>query len=256
MSTAQAAVYKGSQPRVLLNLGWLAFGVAVAAAGFVTATGPGFRLGLWGYNACYKMMIFAAYTGLVAAAFAAGLVPFVLLRERYKAVISIVLAIVVGLTAAAVPWKMSQTMHAAQGITDVSTDTVTPPPFIAVLKLHSTASRDSAAYPGEAVANVQRQAFPDIQPVRVSLPPIEAFALAHGVAVGLGWRVVSANGVDGVIEAYDPSPWYGLTDDIVIRVRPEGSGARIDIRSRARNDGQDFGKNGARVRAFLRALRG
>jgi uncharacterized protein (DUF1499 family) len=56
-------------------------------------------------------------------------------------------------------------------------------------------------------------------------------------------------------EARDRSRWFGFTDDIVIRVAATDSGSRIDLRSSLRLGRSDFGVNGARIRAYLWALR-
>ena len=50
------------------------------------------------------------------------------------------------------------------------------------------------------------------------------------------------------------STWFGFKDDIVVRVRPEGAGSRVDVRSMSRVGLSDLGANAARVRAFLARL--
>jgi glucuronate isomerase len=45
-------------------------------------------------------------------------------------------------------------------------------------------------------------------------------------------------------------------DDVVVRVRPDGNGSRIDVRSVSRVGGSDVGANAARIRSYLRRLRG
>jgi uncharacterized protein (DUF1499 family) len=59
----------------------------------------------------------------------------------------------------------------------------------------------------------------------------------------------------GIIEATDSTFWYGFTDDIVIRVRAEGTGARVDVRSVSRVGRSDLGANAARMRPYLASLR-
>jgi len=72
----------------------------------------------------------------------------------------------------------------------------------------------------------------------------------------MGWEVVARAPADGRIEAVDTSEWFGLIDDIVIRIRPEGSsGSRVDIRSKSRIGQSDFGANARRIRAFIERLR-
>ena len=70
------------------------------------------------------------------------------------------------------------------------------------------------------------------------------------------WRVVDARAPlagrrDGRIEAVARTAIMGFRDDVVIRIRPDPDGARIDIRSTSRYGRHDFGTNAARVRLAL-----
>jgi uncharacterized protein (DUF1499 family) len=72
----------------------------------------------------------------------------------------------------------------------------------------------------------------------------------------MGWHVVSFDPKTLRIEATESSFWFGLTDDIVIRVKPAGKlGARLDIRSKSRVGENDMGGNAARIRAFVKKLK-
>lgn len=70
----------------------------------------------------------------------------------------------------------------------------------------------------------------------------------------MGLTIVAAAPGEGRIEAIAETRWFGLKDDVVIRVMAEGSGARVDIRSKARLGRSDRGMNAWRVREFLRRL--
>ena len=59
-----------------------------------------------------------------------------------------------------------------------------------------------------------------------------------------GWR----------IEATYTSTWYGFIDDFVVRLTPEGSMTRVDVRSKSRVGLSDLGANAKRVRAFMEKL--
>ena len=59
---------------------------------------------------------------------------------------------------------------------------------------------------------------------------------------------------DGRIEATDTTRFFGFKDDVVVRVKPEGAGSRVDVRSLSRVGKSDVGKNASRIRAYLRAL--
>src|SRR2546421_3562389 len=47
------------------------------------------------------------------------------------------------------------------------------------------------------------------------------------------------------------SDLMGFRDDIVVRVRADGEGARVDVRSSSRYGSFDFGANAARVRSLV-----
>lgn len=139
----------------------------------------------------------------------------------------------------------------APPIHDISTDTVNPPQFVAARSLRS-AGENSTAYAGARVAALQRQAYPDIRPLHSSLAPAAALAAAVRTAHSLGWRIVTMDPTAGRIEATASTPVIGFTDDIVIRIQPDPSGSRVDIRSASRVGVGDFGANAARIRLFLR----
>ena len=67
---------------------------------------------------------------------------------------------------------------------------------------------------------------------------------------------MAAAPAEGRIEATDTTRWFGFKDDIVIRVRPEGAGSRVDVRSVSRVGRGDVGTNARRIRDFLKALAG
>jgi uncharacterized protein (DUF1499 family) len=69
-----------------------------------------------------------------------------------------------------------------------------------------------------------------------------------------GWEIVAAVPAEGRIEATDTTRFFGFKDDIVIRVKAEGAGSRVDVRSLSRVGKSDVGKNASRIRAYLIAL--
>lgn len=142
----------------------------------------------------------------------------------------------------------------APPIHDISTDLVHPPAFVAARKLRR-AGENSPDYEGEKIAAIQRRAYPDIRPLTSPLTPVQAFARAAVTARRLGWRLVDENPADGRLEATDSTRIFHFTDDIVIRIRPRGTGSRIDVRSASRVGVGDFGANAGRIRHFLHAFR-
>ena len=137
-------------------------------------------------------------------------------------------------------------------IHDITTDTVDPPQFMAVVSLNTPGR---TIYEGEEIASQQRAAYPDLAPVRLALPIGQAFDHALATVHAMGWELVEANAESGHIEATDTTFWFRFKDDVAIRIRrPEGSGSRIDIRSLSRVGGGDAGTNAKRIRAYMTRL--
>jgi uncharacterized protein (DUF1499 family) len=67
----------------------------------------------------------------------------------------------------------------------------------------------------------------------------------------MGWELVASDSAAGRIEATATTPWFGFKDDVVVRVRPDGSGSRIDVRSVSRVGKSDVGANAKRIRTYL-----
>ena len=155
----------------------------------------------------------------------------------------------------AIPAFIAVNLSSTPTMNDVSTDLSDRLEFDPEV----TAKRTSAE-PGEEQRahfdTLQRQSYPDLAPIAVALPPDQAFAQAKKAAESLpGWQVTSADAATGRIEATDTSRIFHFVDDVVIRVRPDGAGSRIDIRSRSRDGLGDMGVNAKRVRGYTEAVK-
>src|SRR5256885_4835405 len=102
---------------------------------------------------------------------------------------------------------------------------------------------NTAAYGGPEIAELQRKAYPDIQPLIVPMPTQVAFVRARDAAEGMGWQVVAADASAGRLEATATTFWFGFKDDVVVRIVPQGTGSRIDGRSGSRVGGSDLRTN-------------
>ncbi len=132
-------------------------------------------------------------------------------------------------------------------INDITTDPDDPPAFSAVTVRSDPAGRDMR-YPPEFV-ELARAAYPDLATLRSALPPAAAMTRARASARSLGWEVTYV-GPDG-LDATHQTRIFRFVDDITIRVRPDGGGSLIDVRSKSRDGRGDLGANAARIRAFL-----
>jgi uncharacterized protein (DUF1499 family) len=223
--------------------------LAVVALALLVLAGPGTRLGWWDFGTGFVMLRWAAYLGIAAAV--VGLV--MLLRRPPTGRVGLVLALLAGLAAALVPWGWLRTAKRVPPIHDITTDTEHPPEFVAVLPLRAGAP-NQAAYGGAEVAAAQHQAYPDVQPVTVNAPPAATFDRALAAARAMGWEIVAADTAAGRIEATATTRWFGFKDDVVVRITPEGSGSRMDVRSVSRVGRSDVGTNARRIREFVKRM--
>jgi uncharacterized protein (DUF1499 family) len=138
-------------------------------------------------------------------------------------------------------------------IHDISTD-LTQPPMFSITNSLRTAEENSLEYEGEAIAEQQRAAFPDIQSYYSDLSPSDAHNRALSTIEALGWSLIVDDQSTGNIEAFQQSVVFGFIDDVVIRIKASEAGSQIDLRSVSRVGLGDLGANAERIQAFLRAF--
>ncbi len=141
-------------------------------------------------------------------------------------------------------------------INDVSTDTDDPPAFSR--SRVALDARDGRTPPDVSPEKRewQREAYVQIAPLSLDIPPEDAFPLVRKAAENLGWQIIEAvppGGRTGVgrLEAVDRTLVLKIPNDITVRIRPRVDGTRIDIRSASRMGHHDLGANATRIRAFL-----
>jgi len=232
---------------------WGAVSTAVGAAA-MAASGTGYRLSVWGLGAAFRLLAAGAAIAVVGGIVALIALLSPTLRRQARtlpiAAATMVAAVITGGTF--VSWLM--TAQRVPGIHDITTDTGDPPTFEA-LRAARLAAPNGLDYGGSAIAAKQRAAYPDVVPTVLPVPPIDAFRRALMVARSLGWEIADADSANGRIEATATTPWFGFRDDVAIRLRPEGNGTRVDMRSVSRLGGSDVGTNAARIRQFMKRLR-
>jgi uncharacterized protein (DUF1499 family) len=225
-------------------------GIAAAAA---VLSGIGSRWGWWYFGTGITILIAAAGVGLVSAVVDAVSV-VIFHGPRAKHVVLVALGgVILGLLATGIPAYWIRTAYEMPAIHDITTDTNNPPSFSAILPLRRNAA-DPAVYGGPAVAALQRAAYPDIRPLILPMTPRQAFPQALKEARRMGWAIVAADPAHGRIEATATTFWFGFKDDIVVRIRPDGFGSRVDVRSVSRVGRSDLGTNARRIRSYLYAL--
>jgi uncharacterized protein (DUF1499 family) len=219
--------------------------LAVAALAFIGAIVLlviGAPRGMFGYRTAFDTLRNLAYVGIGGALLAA--VTSVIARRGARA-----LAAAATLMFAVPVLTMAlneATPPPGEFINDITTDLEDPPAFSAVIPLREPGS-NPIEYGGAEVAAIQRIAHPEVQPIMTDLPPAAAFQRAFETAESLGWEIVAGDPRTGIIEAVDTTRFFRFKDDIVIRIRPNGAGSRVDLRSRSRVGRSDLGKNAARI---------
>ncbi|MDQ3287533.1 MAG: DUF1499 domain-containing protein [Pseudomonadota bacterium] len=231
----------------------LALLLSLAATILLLMAGPGVRAGWWEFSTGFQILKWAAFTGIAGALVA--LIMVAIPRVRRSGLPSLMFALVLGLAVAYVPWQGLRQARSVPPIHDITTDTETPPEFVAVLPLRADAP-NSTSYAGSEVAEAQLEAYPDIRPYIMSAPAPIAFEQALEAAREMGWEIVAADPVAGRIEATDTTFWFGFKDDVVVRVSQEVEGTRIDVRSVSRVGKSDVGANAERIREYLDHLDG
>lgn len=201
--------------------------------------------------------LFAAGCAGGALAVLVGLAAFSQIwRHGHAGGLTVAIGIALPLLAIAVPSGYLAATHNLPRISDVTTDLISPPRFVA-LAIRSPGANPST-YPGPDVGALQAKAYPDIRTLVVDRPVDETFEVIEEVARRMRWHVVTAEVRAGrppaksaSLEATDQTLIVGFVDDIVVRVEGTNSRARIDARSASRYGSFDFGQNAARLRKFL-----
>ena len=229
----------------------LVLAAALVALALLLASGPATRLGLWDWRMGLTLLRWAFYVGAAVAAVALALL--VIPRTRGMRPSRLALALVLALVAAGPGVALQARARSVPPIHDITTDVREPPAFVA-LAAQRRASPNGLDYGGAEIAAAQQKAYPDIQSRIAADPPAKAFERALEAARTMGWEIVASDASAGRIEATATTAWFGFKDDVVVRVRPEGAGSRIDVRSVSRVGRSDVGANAARIRAYLERL--
>ena len=139
-------------------------------------------------------------------------------------------------------------------INDITTDLADPPAFAGDPSDRDGEGRDrDMTYP-VAWKELVLAAYPDLQPVRLDANPSQVFVRAVQTAKQLGWVVTAEDASAGTFEAKSTTAIFQFVDDVVVRVRPDGAGSVIDLRSKSRDGQGDLGANAKRIRALFDAI--
>ncbi|HEX2135981.1 MAG TPA: DUF1499 domain-containing protein [Microvirga sp.] len=213
------------------------------------------RFGRVDYTAGFATL--GAGLGLALVAIALAVLGFVRIwQEGRRGLGSAVQGLVIAFVVLAYPGWFAVKAVTLPALNDVSTDTDNPPSFSrSRAALEARGGRVPPDVPPH-VREAQREAYVQIAPLTLDLPPDEAFEIVRKAAQNRGWQIIEAVKPGGRIglgrlEAVDRTFLLRLPDDVTVRIRPRADGTRIDIRSASRIGKHDLGANADRIRAFL-----
>ncbi len=234
--------------------------IAVGIAASIAIVGPVTQLNAWEYGTGIAIIRNLYIPSIVVAALTILAFFVSLFAARHRSVVMFLAATAVT-GAAVVPYMFEQRLAANPFIHDITTDFNSPPQIKAAADLPR---KNPATYVGAekapktdiTIAEAQKAAFPDIQPVTVGTPMGEVAQAARKIIEEMNMDVL-AETKDGkilTIEAAYTSLWFGFVDDFVVRIQPSSDKTRIDIRSKSRVGVSDLGANAQRVRTFVSKL--
>jgi uncharacterized protein (DUF1499 family) len=247
-------------------LAWMVLVIAVASVFSGIGSGIGVRFGAWSYQAGRGGFIWSAVAALLAVILALGIGWFYRRKGRASNRLVRWTGLLIG--AAYILWflKFAIAFLGAPAIHDVSTALADPPQFTTV----ALRSDNLDAIPGidepemrglnpqQRWVLVHQDAYGDIRSVRLPQTVAQVVEKADRLAKARGWDVMVSDPGQGRLEATDTSTFFGLKDDVVLRVKAtEGNdGSIVDMRSVSRVGQSDLGRNAKRVRNFLADLSG
>ena len=139
-------------------------------------------------------------------------------------------------------------------INDITTDLDDPPKFMKCTELAPNRGRDMS-YPAGFAAE-QRRGYPELTGRVLAIEPVFAVERAVAALESLpGTTIVEVDPEGGRVEAISTTRVFHFVDDVVVRVRPDPAGSKVDVRSKSRDGKGDLGANAARIEGFMLALR-
>jgi len=228
----------------------------------------GTKLGWWSWKAGFVAVM---VRGPMGVGWAPALTALAIVVALIGLVISIgaglwrrsLTALVVSILTMGMFIVMGGAAKTAPPIHDVATDWSEPMMFSdQVMKMRGPqanpvppdAMMTSGPLVGQKVSDINAKTCEGAKPVMLTVPPAEAYAVAKKALSGNGLKIVTDDPVAGRLEAVATSFWYGFKDDVLVRVKAEGAGSRIDMRSVSRVGVSDLGQNCMRVTRLAAAM--
>lgn len=227
---------------------------SVVAAVLLPLGAIGTRLGIWQFGTGFLLL--AAASVLAAVGLVTGLAGIVAASRRRLSADKpgVLIGTLISALILAVMGAQFYAASSVPAIHNVTTDAADPPQFEAVVPMRGENS-NPLEYDAEKLAPLQQQAYPWVRPLELPVAPDQALRRVVSVLEDLGLEIVAVDEAAGRVEATATTFWFGFKDDVVVRVRPSGSGSLIDVRSVSRVGVSDLGANARRIGQILDGLR-
>jgi len=211
-----------------------------------------FRMNLVGFQIALPGLAVSALSGLLAALL--GTMGLFIAMRHSKNALSALIGLLLGVVTA-MPVLFSMLAGAdVPRIHDIATDLDAPPVFEVIPNLRPAADNPLDRKLPENLAELQREGYPDLQPLLLNRPRNTLFEQAPQLAKSHGWHIEIASTEKEIIEATASTAIMAFKDDGVIRIQGGGQSARVDMRSVSRVGVSDLGANAKRIRQFLADL--
>ena len=232
---------------------YIGFVIALICAFAALGSGLGYRVGLWHFRTGIEILKWSFFVS--AATLLLLLVCVFFLRTKTTSDLIVgILGIVISAALVYVPYSWKKTLDRYPYIHDVTTDMDNPPEFVAAARLRGQGDHP-VAYDGPDVAEQQKKAYPNIQPVFLEDDPASVLTKIEATLLEMGLEITESNADAGRVEAMDTTFLFGFRDDVVVRVTvEEGKGTRVDVRSKSRVGMSDLGENAKRITRFIELL--
>lgn len=262
----------GKKGGIRLKLAWIVFLLAVLLPIWFMAAALGYRFGMIDLGTALGTMTREWGPRLIFAVGALAIIMIILGVIKAPRIKTVILALVSLLIAALCFGRIAAfgaTAMSVPPIHDIQTDWSDPIKFsdelMAVRGESSNPVVDDAVMPeamnarwpgigGKTVAELQADAYPEVKSLIVAAPTDVAFSAVYTTLSDMGMEFVTDNEAAGMIEATATTSWYGFKDDVAVRIRPQGEGSEIDVRSVSRVGLSDLGANAKRVNAILESV--
>ncbi len=162
------------------------------------------------------------------------------------------IGLLLGGAVVAVMLAQIETARLAPPIHDLSTDSSDPRAFDFDVSIGLRGdTSNSLTYDSATLEPPTLAYYPLVKAITTRRSASESFDRTRDVLEDMGLQIVNADEAGGRIEAVATSFWFGFKDDMVARIRADGSGSVIDLRSVSRLGVNDMGVNAEHIEEFI-----